>query len=103
MLAGSTIDLHTYDDYVDPVEGEESYVANALLKARALRTQLQRAGIQAAVLADDSGIELDALSGRPGVLSARYAGETTAWPQRLEAMMKEVRGLPEERRGARFI
>jgi XTP/dITP diphosphohydrolase len=103
MLAGSAIDLSTYDQYIDPVEGEESYVANALLKARALREQLQRAGIQAAVLADDSGIELDALSGGPGVLSARYAGETTPWPQRLEAMMNEVRGVPDERRGARFI
>lgn len=103
MLAGSAIDLYTYDDYVDPVEGEESYVANALLKARALREQLQRAGITAAVLADDSGIELDALGGGPGVLSARYAGETTPWPQRLETMMDEVRQVPKDRRGARFV
>ncbi len=103
MFAGSTIDLHTYDGYADPVEGDTSYVANALLKARALRDQLSQAGIQEAVLADDSGIELDALGGRPGVLSARYAGETTPWPQRLETMMNEVRHVPEERRGARFV
>ena len=103
MLAGSSIDLDTFDEYVDPEEGEESYVSNALLKARALRDQLARAGIRAAVLADDSGIELDALDGAPGVLSARYAGETTPWPQRLETMMNEVRGLPEDRRGARFV
>ena len=62
MLAGSPIDLDTFDDYADPEEGEESYVSNALLKARALRDQLIRAGIRAAVLADDSGIELDALA-----------------------------------------
>ncbi len=103
MLSGSPIDLDTYEGYADPEEGEESYVSNALLKARALREQLVRAGIRAAVLADDSGIELDALDGAPGVLSARYAGETTAWPQRLETMMNEVRGLPEDRRGARFV
>ncbi|MBV8636819.1 MAG: RdgB/HAM1 family non-canonical purine NTP pyrophosphatase [Candidatus Eremiobacteraeota bacterium] len=103
MLAGSPIDLHTYDGYIDPVEGDDSYVANALLKARALREQLQLAGIHDAVLADDSGIELDALDGGPGVLSARYAGETTPWPQRLETMMSEVRHVPEDRRGARFI
>lgn len=103
MLAGSAIDLHTYDGYVDPVEGEDSYVENALLKARALHEQLQQAGIRAAVLADDSGIELDALDGGPGVLSARYAGETTPWPQRLETMMNEVRHVPQERRGARFV
>ncbi len=103
MFAGSPIDLDTFEGYADPEEGEESYVANALLKARALRDQLVRAGIQAAVLADDSGIELDALDGAPGVLSARYAGETTPWPQRLEAMMNEVRHVSEDRRGARFI
>lgn len=103
MLAGSSVDLETYGGYDDPVEGEESYIANALLKARALRDQLRRAGIRAAVLADDSGIELDALDGAPGVLSARYAGETTPWPQRLEAMMNEVRRFPEDRRGARFV
>ena len=103
MLAGSAIDLRTYDLYADPVEGEESYVGNALLKARALREQLQKAGIDAAVLADDSGIELDALDRKPGVLSARYAGESTPWPKRLETMMSEVNADPLERRGARFV
>jgi XTP/dITP diphosphohydrolase len=103
MLDGSAIDLHTYDGYADPVEGEESYIVNALLKARSLREQLLKAGIRAAVLADDSGIELDALDGAPGVLSARYAGESTPWPQRLETMMNEVRDVPEDRRGARFV
>ena len=103
MLAGSSIDLYTYDAYVDPVEGEESYAANALLKARALREQLLAAGIEAAVLADDSGIELDVLNGAPGVLSARYAGESTPWPKRLEVMMSEVRGVPPDKRGARFV
>lgn len=103
MFAGSSIDLDVYPGYADPVEGEESYVSNALLKARALREQLRQAGIEAAVLADDSGIELDALGGAPGVLSARYAGESTPWPQRLETMMNEVRGVPQDRRGARFV
>ena len=55
------------------------------------------------MLADDSGIEVDAMNGAPGVTSAYYAGESTPWPQRLETMMNEVRGLPEDRRGARFI
>ena len=103
MLAGSSIDLRTYEAYADPIEGEESYVGNALLKARALREQLLAAGIEAAVLADDSGIELDALGGGPGVLSARYAGESTPWPKRLETMMNEVRGFPVSARGARFV
>jgi XTP/dITP diphosphohydrolase len=50
----------------DVVEGETDYAENAALKARALHAQLLSAGIEAAVLADDSGLEIDALDGRPG-------------------------------------
>ncbi|HVA28745.1 MAG TPA: non-canonical purine NTP pyrophosphatase [Candidatus Baltobacteraceae bacterium] len=103
MLAGSALELRTYPEYRDPIEGSEGYVENALLKARALREQLLVAGIDAAVLADDSGIELDALDGGPGVDSANYAGAATPWPQRLEAMLEVVRVAPESRRGARFV
>jgi XTP/dITP diphosphohydrolase len=103
MLDGSLLDLRTYPAYADPEEGHESYVVNALLKARALRSQLIAAGISGAVLADDSGIELDALDGAPGVDSAIYAGARTPWPQRLAAMLDDVRTHGEERRGARFV
>ena len=104
MLGDSPLELRTYPDYRDPEEGHESYVSNALLKARTLRTQLLEAGIRdAAVLADDSGIELDALGGGPGVDSAVYAGATTAWPERLETMMHEVAGHENGGRGARFV
>ena len=103
LFAGSALDLETYAAYEDVVEGEASYADNALLKVRALRRQLRAAGMTGAVLADDSGIEVDALAGRPGVLSARYAGVETPWPQRLAAMLSAIRGLPPERRGARFV
>ena len=104
MLAGSPLDLHTYAGYRDPDEGHESYVDNALLKARALRSQLRDAGISdVAVLADDSGIELDALGGGPGVDSAVYAGAGTPWPERLATMMREVAAHEDSGRGARFI
>ncbi len=104
MLGDSPLELRTYASYRDPEEGHESYIDNALLKARTLREQLQMAGIRdAAVLADDSGIELDALDGGPGVDSAVYAGAATPWPQRLAAMMREVEGRRGHERGARFI
>lgn len=104
MLAGSPLELRTYGAYADPEEGHESYVANALLKARALRSQLLAAGVTgAAVLADDSGIELDALGGAPGVDSAIYAGAGTPWPQRLARMLDDVRAHDGTRRGARFV
>ncbi|HUA09755.1 MAG TPA: non-canonical purine NTP pyrophosphatase [Candidatus Acidoferrales bacterium] len=104
MLAGSPLELRTYSEYRDPAEGHESYVENALLKARALRSQLSSAGIaDAAVLADDSGIELDALDGGPGVDSAIYAGGQTSWPHRLAAMMDAVAQHGGASRGARFV
>jgi XTP/dITP diphosphohydrolase len=103
ILAGSALELATYPEYVDVIEGESSYVDNALLKARALAAQLREAGISAAVLADDSGIEVEAMGNRPGVLSARYAGEETAWPQRLTAMLDEIRETPDEARDGRFV
>ena len=58
-------------------------------------------------LADDSGLEVDALDGRPGVVSARYAGgsrtdATLTDEQRVEIVLSEMEGVPEERRGARF-
>jgi XTP/dITP diphosphohydrolase len=104
MLGDSPLELRTYLAYRDPEEGHESYVSNALLKARALRSQLIEAGIRdAAVLADDSGIELDALGGAPGVDSAVYAGAQTAWPERLATMMREVAAHENGGRGARFV
>jgi XTP/dITP diphosphohydrolase len=53
-------------------------------------------------LADDSGIEVDALDGRPGVYSARYAGEQATDLENLEKMLGELRGVPDERRTARY-
>jgi XTP/dITP diphosphohydrolase len=104
MLNGSPLELRVYPAYRDPEEGHESYVDNALLKARALVAQLREDGISdAAVLADDSGIELDALGGGPGVDSAIYAGADTAWPQRLATMMHEVAEHGNGKRGARFV
>jgi non-canonical purine NTP pyrophosphatase (RdgB/HAM1 family) len=93
----------TYDDYADAAEGTAGYTENALLKARALRAQLLAAGIDAAVLADDSGLEVDALDGRPGVLSARYAGETASWAARRAVLLEEMTAIPDVERGAHFV
>jgi XTP/dITP diphosphohydrolase len=58
----------------DPEETGRSFAENALIKARALYTLLEGAGLTGPVLADDSGLCVDALGGRPGIYSARYAG-----------------------------
>lgn len=81
-------------------EAEETgttFEANALLKARhaAACTGL-------AALADDSGIEVDALDGRPGVYSARYAGPQCDDEANNRLLLQELEGVPEEQRGARY-
>ncbi|HEY8507378.1 MAG TPA: RdgB/HAM1 family non-canonical purine NTP pyrophosphatase, partial [Steroidobacteraceae bacterium] len=53
-------------------------------------------------IADDSGVEVDALGGRPGVYSARYAGEGATDQQNLEKLLVELQGVPDEKRTARY-
>jgi len=103
IFAGSPLDLHTYPQYADVAEGETRYTDNALLKARALASQLREAHLEAAVLSDDSGIEVAGMDGRPGVLSARYAGEDATWERRLQCMLDEVDGVVGEGRAGRFV
>jgi len=103
IFAGSGWDLVEYPGYAEPEEGESSYGDNAALKARALRAQLQGAGIDGAVLGDDSGIEVAALGGRPGVLSARYGGAGASWSKRRAALLREVEQSGSVDRAARFV
>lgn len=103
LFAGSPLDLASYGEYADVDENATSYIGNAMLKARALRRQLTDAGIEAAVIADDSGLEVDALDGRPGLYSARYAGLDASWPQRRGALLAEMEGVAEPGRTARFV
>jgi XTP/dITP diphosphohydrolase len=103
LLAGTGIEVLEFPGYRDVVEGESDYAENAALKARALREQLLSAGIEAAVLADDSGLEVDALDGRPGVITAYYGGEHLTWPQRREYVLSELSQCADGDRGARFV
>ena len=80
-----------------PPETGITFVENAVLKAR------YAAGMTGlSAIADDSGIEVDALGGRPGVYSARYAGEHATDAENLQKMLAELAGVPDERRTARY-
>ena len=103
LLEGTGIELLEFPGYRDVVEGETGYAENAALKARALREQLLSAGIEAAVLADDSGLEIDALDGRPGVITAYYGGEHLTWPERREYVLSELSRIDDPERRARFV
>jgi XTP/dITP diphosphohydrolase len=74
-----------------------TYAENALLKARGYAAV---AGLL--TLADDSGLEVDALNGAPGVYSARYAGEDASDEDRYRLLLRNLDGVPDERRSARF-
>jgi len=74
-----------------------SFEENALLKAR---HAARRAGLPA--LADDSGLEVDALDGAPGIYSARYAGPGATDADNNRLLLRELEGVPDARRGARF-
>jgi XTP/dITP diphosphohydrolase len=91
------LDLSAFPAAALPAEGQVSYTENALLKARAVT-----AATGMLALADDSGIEVDALDGRPGVLSARYGGEGLDDEARCAVMLAELGGVPAERRTARY-
>ncbi len=74
-----------------------TFVENAILKAR---NAAQHAGLPA--IADDSGLEVDALDGAPGIYSARYAGAGATDRQNLEKLLHDLRRIPEAQRMARF-
>ncbi len=91
--------LHTLDEFPEAVEVEESgstFEENALLKARA---GFAISGFP--TLADDSGLEIDALDGRPGIHSARYSGDGDA--ANIAKVLEELKGVAPEKRSARFV
>lgn len=95
--------VETFDRYADVPEGATSYVLNAAAKAAALQRQLRAVGIASATLGDDSGLEVSALGGRPGVLSARYCGTSATWSQRRRALLGELAATGSTDRSARFV
>ena len=80
-----------------PVEDGDSFVANALIKARHAAAC---SGLPA--IADDSGLEVDALDGRPGIHTARYAGPDVDEEANKDKLLAELAGVPAARRGGRY-
>ena len=92
------VSLHEFPGVALPPETGDTFEENAILKAVAAA---HAAGIVA--IGDDSGIEADALAGRPGIRSARYAGPGATDKQNLELLLHEMKDVPVERRQARFV
>ena len=82
----------------DIVEDGTTFEENAKIKAVAVQKLTG-----ALVLADDSGLEVDALNGEPGVYSARYMGEDTSYRIKNQSLVDRLEGVPVEKRTARFV
>ncbi len=82
----------------DIVEDGSTFEENALIKAHTVAQYTD-----AIVLADDSGLEIDALGKEPGVYSARYLGEDTSYTIKNQALLNRLEGIPDEERTARFV
>ena len=83
---------------VDIVENGTTFEENALIKAKAIAEHTD-----AIVLADDSGLEIDALNKEPGIYSARYMGEDTSYTVKNRNLIERLEGVPKEQRTARFV
>ena len=99
-ILGPGVQLKSFKDIANApevVENGETYLANAEIKARALFGLVNEP-----VFADDSGLEVDALNGQPGIHSARYSGPDTNHERNIDKLLDELADVPESKRTARF-
>ena len=89
----------------DVVEDGQTFEENALIKATSIADIARKMPEykNAVVLADDSGLEIDALNKEPGIYSARYMGEDTSYDIKNQALIDRLEGVPDEKRTARFV
>lgn len=101
ILSGMDINILTLDDFTTCPEVEEdanTFEGNAVKKALAITKCTNKIAV-----ADDSGLEVYALNGAPGVMSARYAGEGADDVANIGKLLNEMKDIPDEQRGARFV
>ncbi|MFH1379142.1 MAG: XTP/dITP diphosphatase [bacterium] len=97
LLEDFHIKVKTVSNCPEIIEDGETLEDNAILKARTMAVRYN-----SWAFADDSGLEVDALGGAPGVRSARYAGEGCSYEDNNWKLLKALKGIPEEERKAQF-
>ena len=97
-ISAEFVGLDQLKSVAAPEEDGETFLENAAIKARYYAARFGEIA-----LADDSGLAVDALHGAPGVHSARYGGDGLTDADRTNLLLKEMRGVPEENRTARFV
>ena len=91
------LSLQDFPEIREIIEDGNTFEENALIKARTIHklTNLP-------AMADDTGLEVDALSGKPGIYSARYAGENCSYSDNVNKLLQEMKNIPQGKRSARF-
>lgn len=107
ILEGLPFEIKSLKDEninIDIEEDGNTFEENAKKKASEIANFLKNRGEKEfIVMADDSGLEVDYLNGEPGIYSARYAGEHGNDKKNNEKLLKELKGVPKEKRGAQFV
>lgn len=106
IMEGSPVEVFSMKEAGYACDAEENgttFTENAIIKASAIADAVKANGEEAIVLADDSGLEIDALNKEPGVYSARYMGEDTSYRIKNANLIERLNGVPVEKRTARFV
>ena len=84
-------------------ENGQTFEENSLIKAKAIKEFCNKNGINEIIITDDAGLCVDALGGRPGVYSARYAGDHASQEETLNKLLNEMKDVQDEKRTAKFV
>lgn len=108
ILQDTAADVVTMKDaglFVEAEENGTTFLENAVIKAKAVAKKAAQSGQyrDALVMADDSGLVIDALNGEPGIYSARYLGHDTSYREKNGDLIRRLAGVPDEERSARFV
>jgi ribonuclease PH len=102
ILKGLDYNIYTLKDLdldkIEIVEDGKTFEHNSLIKARRIAKETKMI-----VIADDSGLEVDALGGKPGIFSARFAGENATDEDNRKKLLEDLKDVPEGKRGAKFV
>ena len=84
-------------------ENGQTFEENSLIKAKTIKEFCNKSNINEIIITDDAGLCVDALDGRPGVYSARYAGDHVSQEETLSELLNEMKNIPDEDRTAQFV
>ena len=90
-----------FDEEIE--ENGETIEENSLIKAKVIKEFCDKNGINEIIVTDDTGLFVDALDGRPGIHSARYAGDHAPQEACINKLLTEMKDVPDEKRGASFL